>query len=186
MGILRYLSTAVSGRHLSTSVEDIFIKPSTQKLLSSLVLSSMHSKQDRVFAPQRVKRNRSKITLMTEEEYEKNLKAAFRMAQSHMQPFPVKMPFRDAFTPGAVLQTDPELNGLSSSRHVFVDLSAVPANEKNVVVVREPQGDLRTATEEERSRMINMFFPQKVPGRTIKVPALFREDSEHLQVELYC
>lgn len=66
--------------------------------------------------------------------------------------------------------------------HLCVNAINVMKFQKNLVVIREPQGDLRTGSSEERSRFNNMFFPQRQPGRQIKTPLLFINDEQHIQV----
>ena len=50
-----------------------------------------------------------------------------------------------------------------------------------MVVVREPNGTLRKASDEEREKMFQIYFPKE--GKTNYMPSMFH--SSHLEVELF-
>ncbi|XP_076652150.1 mitochondrial ribosomal protein S22 [Halictus rubicundus] len=70
-----------------------------------------------------------------------------------------------------VLSKDPELEGLTTVKHVFTDISFGVRNKGRLIVVREPDGTLRHAFTNERSRMNQVYFPE--PGKELDTPKMF-------------
>lgn len=75
-----------------------------------------------------------------------------------------------------VLSKDPEIQGYEKCPVIFTDISPGANDRTRLIVVREPNGLLRRANREERSRMNEIFYPTE--GRSHVTPAMFRE--EHL------
>ncbi|KAL7305924.1 hypothetical protein TKK_0001400 [Trichogramma kaykai] len=76
-----------------------------------------------------------------------------------------------------ILKRDEELVGYSTHKFVFTDTTFGVSNKKRIIVVREPNGDLRTANYEERDRLNQIYFP--IAGREVYPPKMFQP--EHLE-----
>jgi len=74
-----------------------------------------------------------------------------------------------------VLSVDPELKGYDSAKYVFVDISHGLSDRKRMIVVRDPDGTLRTASWEERDRMNRAFFP--VTKQKLGLPKMFFDEN---------
>lgn len=98
-----------------------------------------------------------------------------------MPPVLAKRPSDDS---GHLISTDPGLQGLlpSNNRLVFTDISLGQSRRNRLIVIREPNGDLRHASMAERERINGVYFP--LPGRRLRVPLMF--SAEHLQVSIRC
>jgi small subunit ribosomal protein S22 len=77
-----------------------------------------------------------------------------------------------------ILSKDPALQGFTDAKYVFTDISFGVSNKNRIIVIREPNGNLRTAYHSERDRLNQIYFP--IPGREIVTPKMFEE--EHLKV----
>ncbi len=94
-----------------------------------------------------------------------------------------------------ILEKDEMLSGFSTSKHLFIDISlGVPIRvcvynrmignkdadcaQDRLIVARDTDGTLRTATLDEKRRMRQIYFP--IPGRELIMPKMFEE--EHLEV----
>ncbi|XP_052717464.1 28S ribosomal protein S22, mitochondrial-like [Crassostrea angulata] len=79
------------------------------------------------------------------------------------------------------LARNPEIAPVMTNNLLFIDTSAFTrserANKDKVVVVRDTEGTLRTATQEERDRAIQIAFP--VRGRTIFPSSFFKPENLH-------
>ncbi|KAL0278302.1 UNVERIFIED_CONTAM: hypothetical protein PYX00_000157 [Menopon gallinae] len=73
-----------------------------------------------------------------------------------------------------ILSNDPSLDGhdVHHSKIVFTDLSLNVLPTERTIVVREPNGVLRTANKLERRRLLQIYFPIK--GRELQVPKMFK------------
>ncbi|XP_011495266.1 PREDICTED: 28S ribosomal protein S22, mitochondrial [Ceratosolen solmsi marchali] len=79
-----------------------------------------------------------------------------------------------------ILSKDPAIQGYTDAKHVFTDITFGVSNKYRLIVVREPNGILRTVTHTERDRLNQIYFP--IPGREIEMPKMFEE--EHLKLIL--
>ena len=91
-----------------------------------------------------------------------------------------------------VLEKDEMLSGFSTSKHLFIDISlGIPTRVKlfirkkkhridfvclkdRMILARDSDGTLRTATLDEQRRMRQIYFP--VPGRELITPKMFEEN----------
>ena len=75
-----------------------------------------------------------------------------------------------------VLEEDEDLVGFDTSKYVFTDITFGVPDRARVAVVREPSGQLRTATWEEQDRLNLIYFPTE--GRKHYTPQMF--EPEHI------
>jgi len=79
-----------------------------------------------------------------------------------------------------ILEKDKMLEGFSSSKHLFIDISlGIPMRDR-MIVAREVDGTLRTASLDEQRRMRQIYFP--IQGRELIMPKMFEE--KHLDLIL--
>ncbi len=127
---------------------------------------------ERVF---RVSRRGQKITtpdyrFVTEEELSSLRAAAAKAAEQKLQMPPVL----DTRTPcGHTIHRDPAITGYDIAKTVFTDITYGVQNRKRLIVVREPDGELRHADWDERDRMNQVYFPSE--GRKIDMPHMFTD-----------
>lgn len=76
-----------------------------------------------------------------------------------------------------VLAKDPEIQGFTPAKYIFIDTSFNLKDRERTVLIRHPNGVLETADQQVRRRMIQTYFPFK--GRNLDVPRMFND--EHLQ-----
>ncbi|VDK40409.1 unnamed protein product, partial [Anisakis simplex] len=91
-----------------------------------------------------------------------------------LQFVPLKEPRSETFT---VLAEDKEIADFDQSKFVFTDVTFDATDQDRTVVVREPDGVLRTALPEEHDRMNRIYYEQ--PNRPVFEPPLF--SYPHLQ-----
>ncbi|XP_069700437.1 small ribosomal subunit protein mS22 [Periplaneta americana] len=111
---------------------------------------------------------------LTTEELEKFMKNAEEKAEQKLQMPPV---VKKRSEEPEILSRDYELQGYSDSKFVFTDITFGVSDRERMIVVREPNGELRKALPEERHRMNEAYFPE--PGRKIRMPKMFEQ--EHLK-----
>ncbi|CAF3873524.1 unnamed protein product [Rotaria sordida] len=76
-----------------------------------------------------------------------------------------------------ILEKDEMLSGFSTSKHLFIDISlGIPIRDR-LIVARDIDGTLRTATLDEKRRMRQIYFP--IVGRELIMPKMFED--EHLE-----
>merc|ERR1719184_517471 len=75
---------------------------------------------------------------------------------------PPVMEERDAAS--KVLESDIMLQGHDTCKYVFTDITFGVPDRERLVSVREQEGTLRSATWEERDRVLHTYFPK--PGRS--------------------
>uniref|UniRef100_A0A9J2Q7Z9 28S ribosomal protein S22, mitochondrial n=1 Tax=Ascaris lumbricoides TaxID=6252 RepID=A0A9J2Q7Z9_ASCLU len=147
-------------------VEKIFTNADVQRLLGELTGLDLEGK---IFAPRRTERQeRSHYALMTDHMYAETLERMKDEGRHFLQFVPVKEPRADTFT---VLANDKEIAGFDESKFVFTDVTFDATDQDRTVVVREPDGVLRTATPEEHDRMNRVYYEQ--PNRPVFEPPLF-------------
>ena len=74
-----------------------------------------------------------------------------------------------------VLEEDPDLVGFDTCNYVFTDITFGVSDRSRVVVVRQPDGELRTASWEEQDRLNQIYFPTE--GRKHYTPQMFEPDN---------
>ncbi|KAE9554447.1 hypothetical protein FO519_002321 [Halicephalobus sp. NKZ332] len=87
-----------------------------------------------------------------------------------LQFVPVKEPRMETFQ---VLSKDPEIECFDTAKFVFTDITFDATNQDRTVVIREPDGTLRTALPEEHDRMNRIFYEKA--NRPILTPAVFTD-----------
>lgn len=70
-----------------------------------------------------------------------------------------------------VLAEDYQLTGYSTCNYVFTDVTLGVKSKDRIIVVREPNGTLRHAKQNERSRMNQVYFP--IEGKEMVTPKMF-------------
>ncbi|CAB60995.1 Mitochondrial Ribosomal Protein, Small [Caenorhabditis elegans] len=150
------------------NVEKLFVEKEVQKLLTDLTEIDLEHK---VFRPRRTSiQQRSHFALMTEERLEKTRERMREEARRFLQFVPVKEPREESVQ---ILAKDLELKDFDTSKFVFTDITFDATDQDRTVVVREPDGTLRTANPEEHDRM-NRTYYQK-PNRSVNPPPLFSD-----------
>ena len=74
-----------------------------------------------------------------------------------------------------VLEEDSDLVGFDTCNYVFTDITFGVSDRSRLVVVRQPDGALRTASWEEQDRLNLIYFP--IEGRKHYSPQMFEPDS---------
>lgn len=80
-----------------------------------------------------------------------------------------------------ILSKDPALQGFETSNFIFTDISFGTNNRKRLIVVRDTNGTLRHANNDERHRMNQIYFP--IEGREIHTPEMF--NNPYLSVRIF-
>lgn len=73
-----------------------------------------------------------------------------------------------------VISKDPELQGYSKSKYIFIDTTFDLKDRERTIVVRHPNGVLETADTTIRRRMLQTYFPFE--GRRLIIPRMFFGD----------
>uniref|UniRef100_A0A1I7UG01 MRP-S28 domain-containing protein n=1 Tax=Caenorhabditis tropicalis TaxID=1561998 RepID=A0A1I7UG01_9PELO len=149
-------------------VEKLFVEKDVQNLLTDLTEIDLEHK---VFRPRRTSiQQRSHFALMTEERLEKTRERMREEARRFLQFVPVKEPREESVQ---ILANDVELKDFDTSKFVFTDITFDATDQDRTVVVRQPDGTLRTANPEEHDRM-NRTYYQK-PNRPVNPPPIFSD-----------
>ncbi|UYV63596.1 MRPS22 [Cordylochernes scorpioides] len=166
-------------------IESLFLDYRVQRLLRDMTGLDL----EKVFTPQKeipqplpvmndfykeylLKSNSIKppqYTFMTKEEYEKTYKKYKHRALKFKLQMPPVMKSRkpvDRF-----IRKDPELQDYSGSNYVFTDITYGIRETDKTIMVREPDGTLRTANWDERDRMNRIYNP--IPSRGVTMPRMF-------------
>ncbi|XP_069121164.1 LOW QUALITY PROTEIN: small ribosomal subunit protein mS22-like [Argopecten irradians] len=148
----------------------IFLQRKVQEILLKISRLSMDDvvrvrKTDRHLKP--------KYELMSEVELKQMEMEAMEKA-IQMLKMPPYMKARDGSS--KVLSRDPEIAPGLTSKWMFTDISQGVENRDRIIVVRDTDGTLRTATNEERIRANNVYYPKE--GVSAGIPKMFEE--EHL------
>ncbi|XP_064460056.1 small ribosomal subunit protein mS22-like [Ornithodoros turicata] len=154
----------------SIDIEKLFISDKVQQLLKNLTGMSL----EKVFAPVKTALNPPRYEFMTEEQLQEAMNKAYKRAEEKLQMPPV---LRERKPCEKVLAKDPEIQGYDSSTIIFTDISYGYSDRERIIVVREPNGLLRTAKWEEREQMLNTYFTTQ--GREFYMPKMF--EPQYLQ-----
>ena len=73
-----------------------------------------------------------------------------------------------------ILESDPAVAGYDKANLIFTDITYGAHARDRLIVVREPNGDLRQAEWSERDRMNNLYFPEE--GRKHCMPPMFEPE----------
>lgn len=147
----------------------LFFDVKVQELLKKLTEKDL----EKVFRKRKFgeKPQTPEFKFMTDEELAKALKDAEIRADKKLQMPPV-LPVRKEID--HVFICDSKLKGYSESKFVFTDITYGKNDRDRLIVVREPDGTLRKANWEERSRMNEIYFSR--PGRKLWMPIMFKEE----------
>lgn len=154
-------------------IEQLFISDKVQNLLKSVTGFDMQ----KVFAPAKTELNAPRYEFMTDEQLQKAMEKARTRAQQKLQMPPV---LRERKPCEKVLAKDPGVQGFDTSTYIFTDISYGYPERERIIVVREPNGLLRTANWQEREQMLHTYFTRK--GREFYMPKMF--EPHHLQAVL--
>ncbi|XP_046478252.1 small ribosomal subunit protein mS22 [Neodiprion pinetum] len=108
---------------------------------------------------------------MTDDDLEAALNEAKAKADLRLQMPPVVKKIND--TPN-ILSNDHALQKHDTAKFVFTDITYGISNVDRFIVVRDPDGILRSADARERHRMNQIYFP--LEGREVDAPKLFQEE----------
>jgi len=150
--------------------EQIFFEPVVQD-----ILKRMSGKDyDKVFRRRRLGLTPSRpiYQFMTSDELEEARKEIDVKATEKLASPPVM----DEREPKSqLLESDNQLFGFDTAKYVFTDITFGVPDRSRIIVVREPEGDLRTASWEEQDRINQVYYPKE--GRKHYVPAMFEPEN---------
>lgn len=152
------------------SKASFFFQPEVQKELTFLTGLDF----DRVFRKAKAGQAISapKYRFVTDAELAKMYEDAKLKAQARLQMPPV---MDERLPNNRILEHDAGIAGYSAARIVFTDITFGVHDRERLVVVREPDGRLREAEDEERDRVNQIYFPKE--GRKIDAPELFQPEN---------
>jgi len=157
-------------------MEKFFADSQVYKIL--LNLTRLKLDLGKIYNEQLVKtQERSHFALMTDKMFNKMLRKMEQRSFNLLQPVPFKEPRQKE---PQILDTDSEIENFDTAKYVFTDVSYNTTEQNRIVVVREPNGNLRTACPEEHDRMNRIFFEK--PDRPVSEPAIF--STPHLEKAL--
>ncbi|KAJ1163537.1 hypothetical protein NDU88_003995 [Pleurodeles waltl] len=140
--------------------------------IQSVLLRMTRSNLEKIFRPVQQELKEPQYKLMTDQQLIEAKERATAVALQRLKMPPVlseRPPISD------VLADDKILEGTETAKYVFTDITYSTPHRERFIVVREPNGQLRKATWEERDRMIQVYFPRE--GRRISPPQIFQEES---------
>nr|XP_033327336.1 28S ribosomal protein S22, mitochondrial [Megalopta genalis] len=163
--IRRFCST-ISEAEAQPDPRKIFFHVDVQLLLKTLTRVDY----EKVFQPRKVGKplKNSIMKFLTTEQLKEYERRTDSKAFIRLQMPPVVEAQEDTVK---LIGEDPGLRGLTTAKHVFTDISFGISNKNRLIVVREPDGKLRHAFMNERSRMNQVYFP--VYGKEIETPKMF-------------
>nr|XP_033815220.1 28S ribosomal protein S22, mitochondrial isoform X2 [Geotrypetes seraphini] len=126
----------------------------------------------KVFKPIKQELKPPTYKLMTDEQLQQALEKASEVAKERLKMPPV-LNERDPIDD--LLADDKILDGITTAKIVFTDITFSTPHRERFIVVREPDGRLRKASWKERDRMIQVYFPRE--GRRLAPPLLFRTEN---------
>jgi len=158
-----------STQAIVNSRQKLFYDEKVQSLLKSLTGLN----QQKIFRARRDQkpRERSVYQFLTDEELAA-LQEEFTLKAEKKIQMPPVMTEREP--KGRVLEEDPHLVGFDISKHVFTDITFGVSDRERIVVVRDPDGTLRTANWEEQDRVNQTYYPRE--GRKHKTPPMFEPE----------
>uniref|UniRef100_A0A3Q4AU02 Uncharacterized protein n=1 Tax=Mola mola TaxID=94237 RepID=A0A3Q4AU02_MOLML len=145
-----------------------FTDPVVQDILTRITGLDLQ----KVFQPIKQQLKPPTYKLMTDEQLQQATEFAKEQARKRLQMPPVlpeRKPIND------VLCEDKILDGMNTAKYVFTDITYNIRHRERFIVVREPNGNLRKATWEERDRLIQVYFPKE--GRKLTPPLMFKEEN---------
>jgi len=165
------MTTTVRHCSTQTSLKDVvFFNPTVQNLLQKLTGMDY----EKVFKRRRlgVAPARPIYQFMTEEELQEAEKEVQKKAVHKLSSPPV---MDERLTTTRLLEEDELLVGFDTAKYVFTDITFGVSDRSRIIVVREPDGKLRTSGWEEQDRINQVYYPKS--GRKHYVPAMFEPES---------
>ncbi|KRX52756.1 Alpha-1,2-mannosyltransferase ALG9 [Trichinella sp. T9] len=147
-------------------VERLFTAPEVQSLLKKLT----DVVPEKLFSQRQISAlKRPVVKLMTENQL--NLAYSFFDEKSRklLSMPPMLTPASETV---AVLAKDADISCHDTSKFVFIDIEFGLKERERTVAVREPNGELRTASKSEKDRIIRAYYPKKY--RSVKLPKVFQ------------
>jgi len=154
----------------SLSKEKLFFDAEVQNLLSRMTGLDF----EKVFERRKLGKDpeRPIYMFMTEEELEEARFVAKNKAENILKMPPV---MDERSRASQVLEKDEQLIGFDTSNYVFTDISFGISDRSRIIVVREPDGTLRTSNWDEQDRLNQTYFPRD--GRRHYIPAMFQTEN---------
>jgi len=149
----------------------IFIRKDVQDLLTSITGFDL----SKIFR-QRHNKNMDRIVYkyLTDKQLKEEQEKTVERGQSKLRMPPVLAEAQENIE---ILEKDDMLSGFSKSKHLFIDISlGIPIRDR-LIVARDVDGTLRTATLDEKRRIRQVYFP--ISGRELIMPKMFEEN--HLE-----
>lgn len=140
-----------------------------KQLLRSLTRMDIN----KLFQSRPTQKNSYSYQFLTPNEIKIKFDGSLRRAKYLLQMPPVVQVESDKIR---ILSKDPALQGLTDSKVVITDITFNLRDNERPILVREPNGDLKTAAPEIRRRMNQIYFPME--GRKVFIPKMF--ENEHL------
>jgi len=155
--------------------EQLFFDTEVQSLLTKMTGLDF----EKVFRRRKLGKDpeRPIYMFMTGEELEEATLVAKNKAENILKMPPV---MEERIRSAKVLEEDKLLTGFDTAKYVFTDISFGISDRSRIIVVREPDGTLRTSNWEEQDRLNQTYFPKE--GRRHYVPAMF--ETENLKAVL--
>uniref|UniRef100_A0AC34FDP0 Uncharacterized protein n=1 Tax=Panagrolaimus sp. ES5 TaxID=591445 RepID=A0AC34FDP0_9BILA len=168
-----WIKASSASSKVEIDVESLFIDEKVQHLLKNLTGLDVEGK---IFTERNIEQaERSHYALMTDSMLEEVRARMKERATKFLQFVPLKEPRTETFQ---VLSKDSEIEGFDNCKFVFTDITFDATNQDRTVVIREPDGTLRTALPEEHDRMNRVYYEQ--PNRPPFPPAVFKDpDLKH-------
>jgi len=150
----------------SVAKEKLFFDTEVQNLLTKMTGLSF----DKVFEKRKLGNSpeRPIYMFMTEEELEDARQVAKNKAENILKMPPV---MEERSRASKVLEKDEQLIGFDTANYVFTDISFGISDRSRIIVVRQPDGTLRTSNWDEQDRLNQTYFPRD--GRRHYIPAMF-------------
>lgn len=147
-------------------IESLFVNSDVQRLLQSVTGFNL----ERIFTEHFAETTPPKYELLTDQELEEERGAAAARAGEKLQMPPV---LRARELREQVLSEDPQISGHNTHNLIFTDITFGLEHTKRAMIVREPEGRLRLANNDERDRALQVYYPR--PGRMYNMPTMFKE-----------
>jgi len=159
----------------AVSKESLFFDSEVQGLMKKLTGLNY----DKVFRRKKLGKHSERpiYQFMTQEELEEAQAEIRAKAEVKLQMPPVMEEREGSEARCQVLEEDSQLAGFDTCNYVFTDITFGVPDRSRVVVVRQPGGQLRTASWEEQDRLNLIYFPTE--GRKHYIPQMF--EPHHLK-----
>ncbi|CAF0873014.1 unnamed protein product [Adineta steineri] len=163
---IQYNSTSTNKAEIDPGT--IFIRKDVQDLLMNITGFDL----SRIFR-QRNNKNLDRIVYkyLTDKQLKEEQEKTIERGRAKLQMPPVLSEAKENIE---ILEKDDMLSGFSSSKHLFIDISLGIPIRNRLIVARDIDGTLRTATLDEKRRMRQIYFPTS--GRELLMPKMFEEE----------